>query len=51
VSFLLERALAGGRSAQGLVDKMMTLHGDPGNRYTLWTAAQAGFEHSQGASS
>jgi exonuclease III len=46
-----ERALAGRHSAQGLVDKMMTLHGDPGNPYTLWPAAQAVFEQSQGASS
>jgi hypothetical protein len=31
--------------------KMMAAHGDPGNPYTLWTAAQAVFEHGQGASS
>ncbi len=46
-----ERALAGSHSAQGLVDQMMAVHGDLGNPYTLWTAAQAVFEQSQGASS
>ncbi len=46
-----ERALAGFHSAQGLVDQMMAVHGDLGNPYTLWTAAQAVFEQSQGASS
>lgn len=51
MTFLLERALADRHSAQGLVDKMMTSHGDPGNPYTVWTAAQAVFEQSQGASS
>ncbi len=30
---------------------MMALHGDLGNPYTLWTAARAVFEQSQGASS
>ena len=39
-----ERSLSGSRSAQGLVDKMMALHGDLGNPYTLWTSAQAVFE-------
>jgi len=46
-----ERSLSGSRSAQELVDKMMALHGDLGNPYTLWTAAQAVFEQGQGASS
>ena len=46
-----ERALAGRHSAQGLVDKMMAVHGDLGNPYTLWTAAQAVFKQRQGASS
>jgi hypothetical protein len=46
-----ERSLSGSRSAQGLVDKMMALHGDLGNPCTLWTAAQAVFEQGQGASS
>jgi hypothetical protein len=44
-----ERSLAGSHSAQGLVDKMMARHGDLGNPYTLWTAAQAVFEQGQGA--
>ena len=30
---------------------MMVLHGDLGNPYTLWTAAEAVFEQGQGASS
>jgi hypothetical protein len=30
---------------------MMVLHGDLGNPYTLWTAAQSVFEQGQGASS
>ena len=46
-----ERSLAGSHSAQALVDKMMAVHGDLGNPYTLWTAAQAVFEQGQGASS
>ena len=46
-----ERSLSGSHSAQGLVDKMMVLHGDLGNPYTLWTAAQGVFEQGQGASS
>ena len=46
-----ERSLAGSHSAQALVDKMMAVHGDLGNLYTLWTAAQAVFEQGQGASS
>jgi hypothetical protein len=46
-----DQALAESRSAQELVDKMMVLHGDLGNPYTLWTAAQGVFEQGQGASS
>jgi glyoxylase-like metal-dependent hydrolase (beta-lactamase superfamily II) len=46
-----ERSLAGSHSAQALVDKMMAMHGDLGNPYTLWAAAQAVFEQGQGASS
>jgi glyoxylase-like metal-dependent hydrolase (beta-lactamase superfamily II) len=46
-----ERSLAGRHSAEGLVDKMMAVHGDLGNPYSLWTAAQAVFEQGQGASS
>jgi hypothetical protein len=30
---------------------MMVLHGDLGNPYTLWRAAQGVFEQGQGASS
>jgi hypothetical protein len=45
-----DQALAESRSAQELVDKMMVLHGDLGNPYTLWTAAQGVFEQGQGAS-
>jgi len=46
-----EQSLSGSHSAQELVDKMMAMHGDRGNPYTLWTAAQGVFEHGQGASS
>ncbi len=46
-----EQALSESQSAQGLVDKMMAVHGDLGNPYTLWTAAQAVIEQGQGASS
>ncbi len=46
-----DRALSDSRSAQELVDRMMVLHGDLGNPYTLWTAAQGVFEQGQGASS
>jgi hypothetical protein len=46
-----DQALAESHSAQELVDKMMVLHGDLGNPYTLWTAAQGVFEQGQGASS
>jgi glyoxylase-like metal-dependent hydrolase (beta-lactamase superfamily II) len=45
------QSLSESDSAQELVDKMMVLHGDLGNPYTLWTAAQAVFEQGQGASS
>jgi len=46
-----EQSLSGSYSAQELVDKMMVLHGDRGNPYTLWTAARGVFEQGQGASS
>jgi glyoxylase-like metal-dependent hydrolase (beta-lactamase superfamily II) len=46
-----DQALAESHSAQELVDKMMVLHGDLGNPYTLWTAAQGVFAQGQGASS
>jgi glyoxylase-like metal-dependent hydrolase (beta-lactamase superfamily II) len=46
-----DQAFAESPSAQELVDKMMILHGDLGNPYTLWTAAQATFAQGQGASS
>jgi glyoxylase-like metal-dependent hydrolase (beta-lactamase superfamily II) len=45
-----DQSLSGSRSAQELVDRMMVLHGDLGNPYTLWTAARAVFEQGQGAS-
>jgi hypothetical protein len=38
-------------SAHELVDKVMALHGDLGNPYTLWTSATGVFEQGQGASS
>ena len=38
-----EQSLSASRSAQELVDKMMVLHGDLGNPYTLWIAAQSAF--------
>jgi glyoxylase-like metal-dependent hydrolase (beta-lactamase superfamily II) len=44
------KSLSESHSAQELVDKMMVLHGDLGNPYTLWTAAQGVFEQGQGAS-
>jgi hypothetical protein len=44
------QSLAESHSAQELEDKMMVLHGDPGNPYTLWTAAQAVFEQAPVAS-
>ena len=45
------RSLAESDSAQELVDKMMVLHGDLGNPYTLWTAAQGVFGQGQEAAS
>jgi glyoxylase-like metal-dependent hydrolase (beta-lactamase superfamily II) len=45
-----DRSLSESYSAQELVDKMMALHGDLGNPYTLWTAAQGVFKQGQGAS-
>jgi glyoxylase-like metal-dependent hydrolase (beta-lactamase superfamily II) len=46
-----DQSLSRSHSPQELVDKMMVLHGDRGNPYTLWTAAQGVFEQGQGASS
>ena len=46
-----DRALSDSHSAQELVDRMMVLHGDLGNPYTLWTAAEGVFQQGQGASS
>jgi glyoxylase-like metal-dependent hydrolase (beta-lactamase superfamily II) len=46
-----DQALSESHSAQELVDKMMVLHGNLGNPYTLWTAAQTVFADGQGASS
>jgi len=46
-----DQSLSESHSAQELVDKMIDLHGDLGNPYTLWTAAQGVFEQGQGASS
>ena len=37
------------QSTRELVDRMLVLHGDLGNPYTLWTAAQGVFEQGQGA--
>jgi hypothetical protein len=45
------QSLSESHSAQELVDKMMVIHGDLGNPYTLWTAAPAVFEQGQGAAS
>src|SRR5712692_10600004 len=45
-----DQSLSESHSAQELVDRMMLLHGDLGNPYTLWTAAQGVFEQGQGAS-
>ena len=45
------RSLSESHTSQDLVNKMMVLHGDLGNPYTLWTAAEAVFEQGQGASS
>jgi hypothetical protein len=44
-----ERSLSESHSPQELVDRMMVLHGDLGNPYTLWAAAQAVFEQGQEA--
>ena len=38
-----DRSLAESHSPQELVDRMMVLHGELGNPYTLWTAAQGVF--------
>jgi glyoxylase-like metal-dependent hydrolase (beta-lactamase superfamily II) len=46
-----DQSLSESHSAQELVDKMMVLHGDLGNPYTLWTAAHGVFEQGQGAPS
>jgi glyoxylase-like metal-dependent hydrolase (beta-lactamase superfamily II) len=46
-----DQSLSESHSAQELVDKMMVLHGDLGNPYTLWTAAHGVFQEGQGASS
>jgi glyoxylase-like metal-dependent hydrolase (beta-lactamase superfamily II) len=46
-----DQSLSESHSAQELVDKMIVRHGDLGNPYTLWTAAQGVFEQGQGASS
>jgi glyoxylase-like metal-dependent hydrolase (beta-lactamase superfamily II) len=46
-----KQSLSESDSAQELVDKMMVLHGDLGNPYTLWTSAQGVFEQGQGAGS
>ena len=46
-----DQALSESHSAQELVDRMMVLHGDLGNPYTLWTAAEGVFQQGQGASS
>jgi glyoxylase-like metal-dependent hydrolase (beta-lactamase superfamily II) len=45
------QSLSESDSAQELVDSMTVLHGDLGNPYTLWTAAQAMFEQAQVAAS
>ena len=45
------QSLSESDSAQELVDRMMVPHGDLGNPYTLWTAAQGVFEQGQGGSS
>jgi glyoxylase-like metal-dependent hydrolase (beta-lactamase superfamily II) len=46
-----DRSLSESHSAQELVDRMMAQHGDLGNPYTLWTAAQGVFDQGQGAPS
>jgi hypothetical protein len=45
-----EQSLSESHSAQELVDKMMVIHGDLGNPYTLWTAAQAALPPGQSGS-
>jgi glyoxylase-like metal-dependent hydrolase (beta-lactamase superfamily II) len=44
-----DQSLSESHSAQELVDSMMVRHGDLGNPYTLWTAAEGVFEQGQGA--
>jgi len=46
-----DRSLSESHSPQELVDRMMPLHGDRGNPYTLWTAAQSVFGQGQGSNS
>ena len=46
-----DRSLSESHSPQELVDRMMALHGDRGNPYTLWTAAQSVFGQGQGSNS
>lgn len=43
-------ALSQSHSPQELVDKMMGLHGDLGNPWSLWTSAQAVFDQGQAPS-
>jgi len=45
------QSLSESRSPQELVDKMTVLHGNLGNPYTLWMAAQTVFQQGKGASS
>jgi glyoxylase-like metal-dependent hydrolase (beta-lactamase superfamily II) len=42
-----DQSLSESHSAQELVEKMMALHGDLGNPYTLWTTAHGVFEQGQ----
>jgi glyoxylase-like metal-dependent hydrolase (beta-lactamase superfamily II) len=44
-----DESLSESHSAQELVDRMIALHGNLGNPYTLWTAAQGVFASGQGA--
>jgi hypothetical protein len=46
-----DQSLSESHSAQELVDKMMVLHSDLGNPYTLWRVAQSVVEQGQGAAS
>jgi glyoxylase-like metal-dependent hydrolase (beta-lactamase superfamily II) len=46
-----DRLLSESHSPQELVDRMMALHGNLGNPFTLWTAAQSVFAQAQGAAS